>query len=100
MKNRKEKDYMKRIYLYGISGAEEQYRIVRYSYIDEDSISIKNIMYFSGWLQIKNPSIEHVYAIDNRKGLFGDYKEALEQNSIESFAIFKDILEREGIQVI
>lgn len=91
---------MKRIYLYGISGAEDQYRIIRYSYIDDDSISIKNIIYFATLMVIKNPSIERVYAIDNRKGLAVDYREAIKKNSIESFVIFKDILEREGLQVI
>ena len=91
---------MKRIYLYGISGAEDQYRIIRYSYIDDDSISIKNIIYFATLMVIKNPSIERVYAVDNRKGLAGDYREAIKKNSIESFVIFKDILEREGLQII
>lgn len=49
---------------------------------------------------MKNPDVEHVYAIDNRYGLRRDYKESMKQNSIESHYIFKDILEREGMLVI
>ena len=91
---------MKRIYLYGLAGAEQKYRIVTHSYIDEDNYSIRNIAGHAAWMAHTNSSVEHVYAIDMRPGLAYDYKRAWTRNSIESYAIFKDILEREGIRVI
>lgn len=91
---------MKTIYLYGISGADQAYRVLKYQFIIEEEISIKEILYTATMMRVRNPSIEHVYAIDNRRGLKYDLQTAMKRNSIESWAIFKDILEREGLQVI
>ena len=91
---------MRRIYLYGLTGVENQYRIVRYSYIDDERISIDTIRMHATWMKLHYSSIEHVYAIDGRRGLAASYREAIKNDSIESLIIFKDILEREGIKVI
>lgn len=91
---------MKTIYLYGIAGADQSYRVVRYECIEEDSICINTIVYCADLLKIRNPNIEHVYAMDNRHGLRRDYVDAFKKNSVESWAVFKDILEREGLKII
>ena len=91
---------MNQVILYGIAGAENQYRVIRYFIIDAELVSISNIVYQANMLKIKNPTIEHVYAIDNRRGLRRDYVESYKRNTIESCAIFKDILEREDIMII
>lgn len=94
---------MKRIFLYGISGAHDQYRVVKYWCffdIDEEPVMIRDLVYQASMLQVKNPSIEHVYAIDDRHGLRGDFRTAMKQNSIEGWAIFKNILQTEGLQII
>lgn len=91
---------MNQVILYGIAGAENQYRVIRYFIIDAELVSISNIVYQANMLKIKNPTIEHVYAIDNRRGLRRDYVESCKKNTIESCAIFKDILEREGIMIV
>lgn len=91
---------MNQVILYGIAGAENQYRVIRYFIIDAELVSISNIVYQANMLKIKNPTIEHVYAIDNRRGLRRDYVESYKRNTIESCAIFKDILEREGVMII
>lgn len=91
---------MKQIILYGLSGASKAYTVLDYFCIYEEFISIGTIRGEALRLRIKNPSIEHVYAIDNRYGLRRDYRESIKQNSIESHYIFKDILEREGMLVI
>lgn len=91
---------MNQVILYGIAGAENQYRVIRYFIIDAELVSISNIVYQANMLRIKNPTVEHVYAIDNRRGLRRDYVESYKKNTIESCAIFKDILEREGIMII
>lgn len=92
-----------KIFLYGISGADTAYRVLKYCFIDaerEEFPSIMQIKYQAWMLQVKNQSIEHVYAIDNRKGLRSDFIYAMKQNSIESWAVFKNILETEGLQII
>lgn len=91
---------MNQVILYGIAGVENQYRAIRYFIIDAELVSISNIVYQANMLRIKNPTIEHVYVVDNRRGLRRDYVESYKKNTIESCAIFKDILEREGIMII
>ena len=90
---------MKRVYLYGIGDAKTSYAVIRYLSIDEEAISIRNITFQATWLKLTNPTIKHVYAVDDRKGLCQDYREAINKHSVESFAIFKSILEKEGLLV-
>ncbi len=91
---------MSQVILYGVSGPSKAYTVLNYYCIYEEFVSIRTIMSEARLLRVKNPDVEHVYAIDNRYGLRRDYRESMKQNSIESHYIFKDILEREGIQII
>lgn len=91
---------MNQIYLYGLSGPDKKYKCLRYSYIESEFMSIKELRMQAGVLLYENGSIEHVYAIDNRRGLYSDYRESIKKNTIESCIIFRDILTREGIQII
>ena len=91
---------MSQIILYGIAGASKAYTVLNYFCIYEEFISISAILRQAQGLRMRNPDVEHVYAIDNRSGLRRDYKESIKENSIESHYIFKDILEREGMLVI
>lgn len=90
---------MKKIYLYGIANAENKYRVVRYNYVEEDLFSISNIMRRAWFMANNHPTIEHVYAVDEREGLANDYKRTVKRNSIESNVAFKNMLEKEGILV-
>ena len=44
---------MKEIFLYGLSGPEDQYRVVRYARIRENSISINEIVDTADMMRIK-----------------------------------------------
>lgn len=89
-----------KILLYGIGGASKQYAVLRYYAIYEDEPDvIGTIKRTAAWMRVNNPDILAVYAISNRRGLRRDYVEAYKKNSIESHAIFRDILEREGIKL-
>lgn len=90
---------MNQIILYGLGGARDKYRVMKYFVIFDDNVSIRTMKNEAEVLKIKNPSIEHVYAVDNRRGLKKDFEESIRQNSIESCAIFKDIIEREGLLI-
>lgn len=90
---------MRSIFLYGIGGARDQYRVIRYTRIDEQDFSINTLMYEASIMRINYPSVEHVYAVDNRYGLGKTYLESVKKNSIESCAIFKDLIQRQGLEI-
>lgn len=90
---------MRTIFLYGIGGPSDQYRVIRYTPIEEDSFSIRTIIWEAQMMKVKYPSVKRVFAVDNRKGLRRDYMESMKKNTVESCAIFKDILEREGLEL-
>lgn len=90
---------MKNLILYGIGNARYQYRVLRYFYVNDENADVAEIKRIARMMQVVNPSIEHVYLISNRHGLKREFQESIKRNSIESCAIFKDILEREGIKI-
>ena len=90
---------MNNLILYGIGDAKYQYRVLKYFRIYDENIDIAEIKRIARTMQVINPSIEHVYLISNRHGLRREFQESIKRNSIESCAIFKDILEREGIKI-
>lgn len=90
---------MNQIILYGFGGARYNYRVIKYFAIFDECISIGTIKNEAGMLRIKCPSIEHVYAVDNRRGLKKDFENSIKENSIESCAIFKDLIEHEGLLI-
>lgn len=93
---------MNRIFLYGIAGADDNYRVVRYVYIDAENepIAIRSIRNDSSYLKFKNPGIEEVYAIDGDKQLCYIYRETIKKNSISCNTEFKCMLEKMGIKII
>lgn len=90
---------MNNIILYGIGDARYQYRVLRYFAIYDERADTSEVKRIARMMQVINPSIEHVYMITNRRGLKREFMESTKQNSIESCAIFKDTLEREGIKI-
>lgn len=96
---------MTTVYLYGLGGADQMYRVIRYSAIEIDNLVgtnygvIRTLKYEATMMRMKYPNIERVFVIDNGRGLARDYANALKTNTIESHAIFKDILEREGLEL-
>lgn len=86
--------------LYGIAGASKQYVAVRYEIIEGDWASVWSFRHIANTMRMEYPTVEHVYLMDNRYGLRREFTESIKQHSIESCAIFKDTLEREGIKLI
>lgn len=93
---------MNQIILYGFGGADTQYVAIRYFIVEERFMSIKGLTHTANFMRIQNPTIKHVYAIDNRPGLRNEYVESIKdhKNSIEARAVFLDMLEREGLKII
>lgn len=96
---------MTTVFLYGLGGADQMYRVVRYTPVEVDNLLgtsfgvIRTLKYEAQIMKMKFPNVERVFAIDNGRGLIRDYNLAWKQNTIESHAIFKDILEREGLEL-
>lgn len=90
---------MKRIILYGIGGARYQYQVLKYFVVFDEKAGTSDIKRIAATMQVLNPSIEHVYMISERHGLKREFQESTKRHSIESCAIFKDTLEREGIRI-
>lgn len=91
---------MKQVILYGLAGAENMYRALAYYCVFDTEASTTDIKNIAMDIQDTNPSIEHVWMITNRYGLKRDFILSNRKPSIETCAVFKDILEREGIKVI
>lgn len=94
------------IVLYGLGGLDTQYVAIEYSIVDNRrGIPIEaRKRYLTGLAALmvcENPTVEHVYAIYNRKGLKDDYFDSAfdRHNSIESRYAFKNMLETEGILI-
>lgn len=90
---------MSKIFLYGIGGAENKYRVLRYEDMGDEKISIGDMVTTARYMRFRNPSIERVFAVDDRYGLAEDYRTSIRKNTVESCAIFKDLLERDGIEI-
>lgn len=90
---------MNRIYLYGIAGASDKYAVIRYQAVDVEHRPIDAIKVEAEIMRMDYPSIKTVYAIDARGGLANDYRMAIKRNSVEGFIVFRDILERKGIEI-
>ena len=66
----------------------------------DEEVTIRNILYQAAMLKAINPSVEKVYAIDNYRSLHRDFNDSIRKNTIESCAIFKNILESQGIEIL
>lgn len=89
-----------KVFLYGIGDADVMYRVLYYRYLEDREISFRSMDAEAEFMMAVNPSIKEVYAIFDRRGLYWDYMEALKKNSIESWQVFKSILEYEGRRII
>ena len=92
----------KKVFLYGIAGAQDNYRIVRWVFIDGETepVTVKSIVRGAGYLKFKNPGIEHVYAIDEGASVARAYKAAKMNKSMANNVEFKLMLENEGLLII
>lgn len=91
-----------KIFIYGIAGAEDQYRIVRYEYFDCDKepITITKLRRFAGWMKGKYPGICDVYAVDESAQLARDFIHTWRAKRIDANVDFKCMLESIGLKIL
>lgn len=89
-----------KVYLYGLGDADVMYRVLYYRYLADRKISFRNMAAEAQFITTVNTSVKEVYAIFDRRGLYWDYMGALKKNSIESWQVFKSVLEYEGMKIL
>lgn len=89
----------RQVYIYGLGGADKMYKVLAWHFITEEEITINEIVCQASILKMRNPSVETVYAIDNYYGLRNDCRASMYRSTIENCAIFKNILETQGIRI-
>lgn len=82
------------VVLYGIAGEDRAYRVMRFEIIPVECNVLSTIKYEAERMVDNYPAVEHVYAVDNTYSIRKDYMEARRKNSMESWIVFKTILER------
>lgn len=89
----------RRIFVYGIGGADDNYRIVAYQYIKTNTSYdvIHDCRTIAEWLRYRNPTIKYTYAIGESADLARMYKKARKTNSVEDNVCFKLMLEDTGL---
>ena len=92
---------MREIVLYGIAGAEKNYRVIRYRRIvDEGKLGfIKDLKLAAQDLAYTEPDVERVFVVDNSTRLRYYYEMTFRSNTMEAWICFKDILERWGFEM-
>ena len=91
---------MQRIYLSGIAGVADHYKIIRYSCVDSEGMTIMALKYEAARLRMDYPNIGHVYAVDASSSLYRSYMEAIKKGSMEICISFRYMLLRQGVEVI
>lgn len=90
---------MNTIYLYGIGGANANYRVIRYTPISQDEMSILTLNYEITKMTLRYPGIKRIFMIDNIPGLSRMVANSMKKNSIEECIVLVDYLEKNGLEI-
>lgn len=86
------------VVLYGIGDEHDGYAVLRYWRMFHEEVSIRSIERNAELMRAECPGVDKVFVIDNEYGLRRDYLEAKRMNSFAGWIMFRDILERQGIE--
>lgn len=86
----------KRVYLYAF---DSLFKIVEYKYLEGEAISVRNMMRLADWMVDRLPANLKVYAVDNRPGLYDDFRESCKGNDFTKQLAFADMVSHEGIRL-
>lgn len=79
---------VRRVYIYGFNKLHE---IVDVKFLQEDAISIKNMMWITEQM-IANTEAHQIYAIDNRWGLRRDFMDSIKSTDFVKHIEFEDLV--------
>ena len=89
----------RQVFLYGLSGAYDEYRVKAHKFIKSDEFSVYTLMYYIDSILEDCPDVETIYMIDNRHGLKRAMELAVHSDKTEDRIIFKTLLENDGVVV-
>ena len=84
----------KRVYLYAF---DFLFRIVDCKFLEGEAITVANMRRLAGWMADSYPSRVTVYAVDNRPGLYKDFREAIDLRDFTKQLAFADMVSHEGV---
>lgn len=87
------------IVLYGLAGPDKSYQALQYWRLTKNQPYLLMAIQEGLKRMEQNPCLEKIYLIDERYGLKSDFNLSLRRPSIENCAVFKDLLERDGVLV-
>ena len=90
---------MKRLYLYGIGGPEDGFRVIRYCEIDQADLSVLALRYEATDMLMHYKSIRRFFVIDNRPGLARLCAQSIKTRDVEKALIFLDLLDKQGLEI-
>lgn len=89
---------MHSVVLYGIGNlVDDRYKVLDNFVVYEDDFSVATVKYIARKMVWEMPNVEHVYMIDNSRELYRMFRRSL--SSLEERIVFKDYLERCGIEI-
>ena len=86
----------KRVYLYAFNNV---LRIVDAKFLENDAITVRDMLRLAKWMKDVNPGQIVVYAVDNRPGLYKEFMEAVKTSDFTKQVEFADLISREGILI-
>ena len=90
---------MKKFFIYGFGGPEDRYKCLSYYRIEGEQFSVGYVKYLSKRMRERNPSIMETYLMDSRFGLFNDFREAMQHDSVEENVCFRAMIMTEGLRI-
>ncbi len=86
----------KRVYLYAF---DFLCRIVDCKFLEGEAITVANMRRLANWMAESYPSQVTIWAVDNRPGLYKEFREAIDLKDFTNQLIFADTVSHEGIQI-
>lgn len=87
----------RRVYLYAF---DELYNIVDCRFLEGEAITVRNMKRLANWMTENVTSFEaRVYAVDNRPGLYREFRESVKRNDFTVMLEFADTVRDEGIRL-
>ena len=87
----------KKVFLYAFGA---QHEVKAWQFIRDSYISVTNICQTADWLMDSHPDVVRVVAIDDRPGLYRDFRDAIAKldDYAEHFA-FEDMVIKDGLTI-
>lgn len=98
MENKENKKKFDEVFVYGIGGPEDNYKVVCYDSIDLNDMRYKmrNLNSIASRMFNLNDDVEEVYLIDQDKNLYYAYRKAYQADTVAEWIAFRDLLQRDG----